>query len=393
MTVSGRTRRGDDLRRIHWPSSARQGDLQVRQFRPPRHGRLTVVIDTRPPGDTDTVLDVTTSIAASITASVLQAGDAARIESTDGRTTPFFVHGLAQLDPFSSSWHCWMAAIRPCIPRFPPGRHRRRRDRRSDRRTRSGGLSGPGPALRPVCDHLRRRHVEPRRHRSLGIGMDPSHRAGPTRRTLDLRARPRHGAHMTRMRALRVGAELALLGLTLAAAVSLERLFVDTSFLPEVALLAVGSHVVAAARRRAHLAMRWSALVSIGSLLVLGTAVFYHDAATLLVPTRETASALTADLREAWQVFSEDSAPVDPVRGFVAVIERPPLARGVPRRLGRVSPGSPFEAVAPAFAVFVFSCASWGGPPPARPRDALRAGRVGRRCCCCAPSARPGTRS
>ncbi|MEQ8841268.1 MAG: DUF58 domain-containing protein [Acidimicrobiales bacterium] len=88
---------GDDLRRIHWPSSARQGELQVRQFRPPRHGRLTVAIDTRPPGDTADALDITTSIAASVAASVLAAGDATRVETTDGRSTPL-VHGNAQLD-------------------------------------------------------------------------------------------------------------------------------------------------------------------------------------------------------------------------------------------------------------------------------------------------------
>ncbi len=89
---------GDDLRRIHWPSSARQGELQVRQFRPPRHGRLTITIDTRPPGDTTDALDISTSIAASIAASVLAAGDATRIETTDGRATPL-VHGGNQLDP------------------------------------------------------------------------------------------------------------------------------------------------------------------------------------------------------------------------------------------------------------------------------------------------------
>ncbi|MEO0495387.1 MAG: DUF58 domain-containing protein [Actinomycetota bacterium] len=89
---------GDDLRKIHWPSSARGDELQVRQFRPPRHGRLSVVIDTRPPSDGVVALDRTTSIAGSIAASVLAAGDATRIETTDGRSTPL-VSGNAQLDP------------------------------------------------------------------------------------------------------------------------------------------------------------------------------------------------------------------------------------------------------------------------------------------------------
>jgi uncharacterized protein (DUF58 family) len=88
---------GDDLRKIHWPSSARLGELQVRQFRPPRHGRLSLVIDTRPPGGTAAAIDATASIAGSIAAAVLKSGDATRIETTDGRTTPL-VTGAASLD-------------------------------------------------------------------------------------------------------------------------------------------------------------------------------------------------------------------------------------------------------------------------------------------------------
>lgn len=88
---------GDDLRRVHWLSSARQDELQVRQSRPPHQGLLSVVIDTRPPGDLVASLDVTTSIAGSIAASVLDAGDATLIETTDGRSTGR-VPGSSQLD-------------------------------------------------------------------------------------------------------------------------------------------------------------------------------------------------------------------------------------------------------------------------------------------------------
>lgn len=42
---------GDDLRRIHWSSSARIGDLLVRQDDPPWQGRQTIVFDTRDPDD------------------------------------------------------------------------------------------------------------------------------------------------------------------------------------------------------------------------------------------------------------------------------------------------------------------------------------------------------
>lgn len=78
---------GDDLRKVHWPSSARYDDLLVRQFQPSHHGRITLVIDTRPPGDDNDVLDITTSIAASISSSVLSTGDSVRIQTTEGRST------------------------------------------------------------------------------------------------------------------------------------------------------------------------------------------------------------------------------------------------------------------------------------------------------------------
>ena len=83
---------GDDLRHIHWRSTARLDEFMVRRFQPARPGRLTVIIDTRPPGDLSTVQDRTTSVAASIACAVLRSGDEARILTTDGRGTPLLAH-------------------------------------------------------------------------------------------------------------------------------------------------------------------------------------------------------------------------------------------------------------------------------------------------------------
>lgn len=83
---------GDDLRHIHWRSTARLDEFMVRRFQPSRPGRLTVVVDTRPPGDLVAVQDRTTSVAASIVAAVLHNGDEARILTTDGRGTPMLAH-------------------------------------------------------------------------------------------------------------------------------------------------------------------------------------------------------------------------------------------------------------------------------------------------------------
>ncbi len=87
---------GDDLRRIHWLSSARQDELQVRQVVPPQHALLNLIIDTRPPCHLVKSLDVTTSIAASIATAVLSTHDGVIIQTTDGRSSAQ-MYGTAQL--------------------------------------------------------------------------------------------------------------------------------------------------------------------------------------------------------------------------------------------------------------------------------------------------------
>lgn len=83
---------GDDLRHIHWRSTARLDEFTVRRFQPSRPGRMTVIIDTRPPGDLVSTQDRTTSVAASIVCAVLRSGDEAQILTTDGRRTPLLAH-------------------------------------------------------------------------------------------------------------------------------------------------------------------------------------------------------------------------------------------------------------------------------------------------------------
>ena len=56
-------RPGDSLRRIHWRSSARQGQLVVREYEPPGLQTLTIVVDPAPPSDD--VADQIARIAAS----------------------------------------------------------------------------------------------------------------------------------------------------------------------------------------------------------------------------------------------------------------------------------------------------------------------------------------
>lgn len=156
-------------------------------------------------------------------------------------------------------------------------------------------------------------------------------------------------------RHLLLAAEFALAALTVVVVISFERLFTDTSFLRDVLVLALGSHVVSAVCRRANLSMLWATPISGIALALLATAVFYPDQSILILPTADTLAAAGDDLREAWQVFGEDAAPVAPLPGFVLTASALLwygvfLADWAAFRLR-----SPLESVAPATAVFVFT--------------------------------------
>jgi uncharacterized protein (DUF58 family) len=89
---------GDDLRRVHWPSSARtDDDLLVRQDDVPWQGRVSVVLDLRRANhDTDT-LERAVSAAASVLRAHLRRGDHTRLITTTGVDSGFGV-GAGHLD-------------------------------------------------------------------------------------------------------------------------------------------------------------------------------------------------------------------------------------------------------------------------------------------------------
>lgn len=78
---------GDDLRRVHWPMSARHDDLVVRVDDEPRQGRTTVVLDLDPPGTGPEAFERMVSAAASIAAAHWRTGDMVRLLCSDGRDT------------------------------------------------------------------------------------------------------------------------------------------------------------------------------------------------------------------------------------------------------------------------------------------------------------------
>jgi uncharacterized protein (DUF58 family) len=74
-------RAGDDVRRVHWRSTARRGELMVRQDEQPRQRRGAVVLDRRPGAFADAAaFERAVSAAASLAVSLHDAGAAVHLE-------------------------------------------------------------------------------------------------------------------------------------------------------------------------------------------------------------------------------------------------------------------------------------------------------------------------
>jgi uncharacterized protein (DUF58 family) len=80
---------GDDLRRIHWPSSARHDELLVRQNELPWQGRTTVLLDVRKAAHSGDSLEVAVSAAASIVAATARRHDLIRLVTSAGSDSEF----------------------------------------------------------------------------------------------------------------------------------------------------------------------------------------------------------------------------------------------------------------------------------------------------------------
>jgi uncharacterized protein (DUF58 family) len=80
---------GDDMRRVHWPSTARLDQLMVRQDELPWQGRVTVVLDVRRTTHVPASLELVVSAAASVVTTSWRRRDLVRLMSTDGADSGF----------------------------------------------------------------------------------------------------------------------------------------------------------------------------------------------------------------------------------------------------------------------------------------------------------------
>ncbi|MFB7173959.1 DUF58 domain-containing protein [Streptomyces sp. NPDC056254] len=85
-------RRGDDLRRVHWRSTARYGELMVRREEQPQRSRATVLLDTRrlafDGAGPDSAFEWAVSAAASSLVHVLEQGFSTRLLTDTGDAVP-----------------------------------------------------------------------------------------------------------------------------------------------------------------------------------------------------------------------------------------------------------------------------------------------------------------
>lgn len=147
---------GDDLRRVHWPSSARSGDLVVRQSEGHRRGSLDVIADLRSGAHVGESAEAVVAAAASLAMSALRVGMHVRVRTSSGldsgpvagapAAAPI-LDGLAGSDTHGGPGE-------PTGPSAQPGTLPERDEGASatvvlttDRGEDLGGLSGPG--LRP----------------------------------------------------------------------------------------------------------------------------------------------------------------------------------------------------------------------------------------------------
>lgn len=80
---------GDDLRRVHWPSSARFDEMMVRQDELPQQGRTTVLLDTRLASASPVNFEKMVSAAASVVLAARRRDDLVRLMTTSGTDTGF----------------------------------------------------------------------------------------------------------------------------------------------------------------------------------------------------------------------------------------------------------------------------------------------------------------
>jgi uncharacterized protein (DUF58 family) len=113
---------GDDLRRIHWPSVARSGDLMIRQDESSRRSSALVFVDTRmgTVGQAHSAaFEKAISVAASIGVLMARSGFTLHVASADAQPIPVSEEGF--LDTLTGATHSKARSIGPALAHLRSG--------------------------------------------------------------------------------------------------------------------------------------------------------------------------------------------------------------------------------------------------------------------------------
>jgi transglutaminase-like putative cysteine protease len=156
---------------------------------------------------------------------------------------------------------------------------------------------------------------------------------------------------------LQVGAEAALVALSLAGVASLARLFSEAAWAGPVVVAAVASHALAVACRRRALSLLPTFALSLVGLWLFAGWAFAPSTTAYGLPGRETWSTLAHDLAVAWDRFAEVRPPVAAERGFVVAAAVAAWGTALVADWAAFRVGTALEAVIPSFTMFTFSAA------------------------------------
>lgn len=112
---------GDDLRRVHWSSTAHADTLMVRQDEQPRQGRVTVALDLRSGTRWPAALELVVSAAASVVRASRSVHDLVRVVSSDGTDTGYAAdprHTAAVMEHLARVGPSPEGTVRPLLGRL-----------------------------------------------------------------------------------------------------------------------------------------------------------------------------------------------------------------------------------------------------------------------------------
>ena len=114
--------RGDDLRKVHWPSTAKAGDLMLRQDEMPWQARSTLVLDTRARTCPAPAFELLVSATASVAVAAARHGGLLRLSTTGGFDSRWeggsaskidnILEHLASVQLGDGSWLARLSAVR-----------------------------------------------------------------------------------------------------------------------------------------------------------------------------------------------------------------------------------------------------------------------------------------